>query len=148
VTRSAVSQARGVVPSSARNRRCSVAGLAPVAVAGEDQPAAHRVGDLGAVIMVNQVQAEVQGGRAAGRRQHRPVLDEQHVGLEPDPGIAAGELRPAPARGRPAPVEDPGVGQRERAGAEADQACPAGGGPGDGGQDGRAGSGARGSSPA
>ena len=138
-TRSLVSQASGVVPSSAWKRRCRVAGLmaawvarsatvsglvqpcsgaqassgasdvsgdraaravdelplAAVAVRGEHQPPADRVGDLGAVVAADEVQAEVERGGAAGGGEDVAVVDEQDVGFERTGGNGPRTIRPS-----------------------------------------------------
>ncbi len=44
------------------------------------------VGHLGATQATHQVQAAVEAGSGAGRRQHAAVVDVQHVGIEPHLG--------------------------------------------------------------
>ncbi len=113
--------------------------LAAVAVGGEDEPAADGVGDLGAVVAADEVQAEVEGGGAAGGGEDVAVVDEEHVGFEVHGGEPGAEvLGPLPVGGGAAAVEDAGFGEGEGAAAEADEAGAAGVGAADGVEDGRA----------
>jgi hypothetical protein len=108
-------------------------------VGGEDQPAADRVGDLGAEVPADHVQAQVEGGRAASRGEDVAVVDEEHVRFELDRREPGPEVvSPLPVRGGPAPVQDTGLGQGERAAAEAHQPRAAGPGAPDRREDGRA----------
>lgn len=100
------------------------------------------VGDLGAVVAPDDVQSEIERGGAAGRGQHVAVVDEEHVGFQVDRGKAQPELLgQIPVDRRPAPVEQAGLGERERARAEAHQAGAALVGAAQGGEQGRAGRG-------
>ncbi len=111
--------------------------LSAVPVGGEDEPPAHGVGDLGVEVLAHDVQAQVEGGRAARRGEDAAVVDEEHVrfelhGRKPLPE----EVGPLPVRGGPPPVEHPGLGEREGPAAEAHRAGAARVGPADGVRDG------------
>ena len=90
--------------------------LPAVAMGGEDEPPGHGVRDLGAVVAAHDVQPEVERGRAARRGQHVTVVHEEHVRLQEDLRVELPEeVGPAPVGGGPAPVQDPGLGEREAA---------------------------------
>lgn len=111
--------------------------LAAVAVGGEDEPPRHRVGDFGAVVAADDVQAEVEGGGAACGGEDVAVVDEQHVRFEVHGRESGAEVvGPLPVRGGSAAVEDAGFGEGEGAAAEADEAGAAGVGAADGVEDG------------
>jgi len=62
------------------------------------------------------------------RGQYRPVVDEQHIGVDVDGGVPAGELgRRRPVRGGPVAVQEAGGRHGERAGTDGDHATGRGG---------------------
>ncbi|MCY1242499.1 hypothetical protein D9M68_326170 [compost metagenome] len=63
-----------------RHRPLDELRLAAVAVRRHDQAASHAVGRLAAEIAADQMQAEVNAGGTAGRRQHLPAIDIEHIG--------------------------------------------------------------------
>ena len=48
-------------------------------------------GDVRAVVLADDVEAEVDSGGCAGRGQDLAVVDVQHVGIDLDPGVGPGE---------------------------------------------------------
>ena len=110
-----------------RHRRVDVLGLTSVAVRRDDQVAGHPGGGHGPVVAADQVQAEVDGGRAARRGQDVAVVDVEHVGVDGEGRIPGGQLGAlGPVRGDPPPVQQPGRGQHEGSGAQRHQARAAG----------------------
>ena len=67
-------------------------GLAAVAVRRNDETAGDLVGDVGAVVAPDEVQAEVDACGASGRCEHGAVVDVEDVGVDVDE-------RERPARG-------------------------------------------------
>lgn len=85
----------------------------------EDEPPGHRGGDLRAVIAPHEVQPQIERGRTPRRGQYVTLVDEQHVRLQEHLRMQRTELLgPPPVRRGPPLVEQPGLGERERPGAE------------------------------
>ena len=85
------------------------------------QPAGHGLGDLDAVVVLDERQRHVDAGGDAGRRPHVAVADPDRVGVDVDGRVLAGEaLGPRPVRRRPPAVEQAGGGEQEGAAAHAD----------------------------
>ncbi|KAG1533010.1 hypothetical protein G6F50_016011 [Rhizopus delemar] len=83
---------------------------------GDDHAAGNAVGDLGAVIAAQQVQAAIDGGGRARGRQDIPVIDVQGFPVQADFRMPALEIvAPYPVRGRRAPVQQTRFGQNEGA---------------------------------
>ena len=96
--------------------------LPAVAEGGEHQPAADEISDPRPVVEADDVQGQVKRGRAAGRGQDVAVVNEQDVRAEVDLRVAAPEVGgELPVHRGRAAVEQPGLGQRVGAGAQADQ---------------------------
>ncbi len=96
-------------------------GLAAVPVRRHNEAAGHAVGDLGAVVAPDQVQAEVDPGRAAGAGQHRSVVHVEHVRVDPDGRVALPQqFGVPPVGGGLLAVEQAGGGQGEGPGADRD----------------------------
>src|SRR4051794_24824674 len=77
------------------------------------------VGDLGAVVAADDVQAQVDARGGAGRGQDVTLVDVEHVGVQVDRRMGAGELRGVlPVRGGAPPVEQARGGEDVRAGAD------------------------------
>ena len=102
--------------------------LALVAGAAQEhhQPAGDRLGDVDAVVVLDERQRQVDAGGDAGRRPHVAVADPDRVGVDVDVRVLGGEPRGAgPVRRRPPAVEQAGGGEQERAAADADDATGA-----------------------
>ena len=84
----------------AGQRSLDVLGLAAVAVRRHHHPPGDLVGDLGPLLLADDVQAGVDAGGGAGRGDHRVLVDVQHVRFDHRPRVAAG---PAPRRAASAP---------------------------------------------
>ena len=96
-------------------------GLATVAVRRHDHAPGDGVGDVGAVVVAHDVEAQVDGGGGAGRGHHVAVDDVEDVRLHADRREPLGEqVGVHPVGGGPAAVEQAGVGEQERAAAEAE----------------------------
>ncbi len=88
--------------------------LAAVAVGRDHEPPRDRVGDRAAVVAAHDVQAQVDPRGAARRRQHAAGVDVEHVRVDADLGMAAGErLGVAPVRRRLSAVEQARGGEEE-----------------------------------
>ncbi len=95
-----------------------------------------RVGHIGPVVAADDVEAEVEAGRASGRGQNVAVVEVQHPRVDVDCGIPLGELGGmGPVGGGPPAVEQSGGGQHEGSCAQRQDAGP----PGVGGPEGRQG---------
>ena len=93
--------------------------LPAAAVGRHDQSPRDPVGGRGAEVTAYEVDAEVEGRRLAGRGEHVPLVDVEHVGSYVDLRVAAGQVVGVhPVRGRGATVEQPGRRQHEGAGAQ------------------------------
>jgi hypothetical protein len=87
----------------------------------DDQRPGGRVGDLGAVVAAQQMQARVQAGGAARAGDDRALVDVEHVADDRHPGEPGGEaVQVPPVRRGPPAVEQPRLGQHERAQAQPD----------------------------
>jgi hypothetical protein len=114
------------------HRRVDVLRLAAVAVGLDDQLAGEPPGDLGPAIEPNDVQAQIEAGRAAGRSEDVALVDVEHQRIDGDRGVCRGEhVALGPVRDGAPTVEQSGAGQHERAGAQRDYSRAAGVGPAD-----------------
>ena len=100
-----------------------VLALAAVALRRHHHPAGDLVGDRGAELAADVVQARVDAGRGAGAGDHPVVLDEEHVRVD----VARGKRRLSssvctPVRGAGASVQQAGLAEQE--GARADREHP------------------------
>ena len=96
--------------------------LPTLALRRDDHPPGDGVGDAAAELAAHQVQARVDAGRGAGAGDEVAVVDEQHVRVHLGQWEACGELGGVPpVGGAPAPVEQPGRPEDERARAHAEQ---------------------------
>ncbi len=94
-------------------------GLAAAPVGGHHEPPGDGVGDRGAVVEVDQVEAEVDGGGLARGRQHAAVVGVEHVGVDAGQGVARGEFGGVrPVGGGAAAVEEARGAEHEGSGAE------------------------------
>ncbi len=92
---------------------------------GTTELAGQLRGDLGPVVLADHVQAKIDAGRAARRRQDVTVVDEEHRRVDRDVRVATGQIVTLrPMGGDPAPVEQTGFGQDERSGTQRDDATP------------------------
>ena len=108
-----------------RHRRLDELRLPAVAMRRHHQPARHAVGRRRSPVAANEMQAEVDAGRGARRRQQAALVDVQHVGHHADARIGLGQpLAVAPVRGRPLAVEQTRRRQHEHARAERQQPAP------------------------
>ena len=81
----------------------------------DDQLARHRAGDVGAQILFDHGQRQIDPGGHAGRRPDRPVADEDAILL--DPGLRVARLQRAgmvPVGGGTPAIEQAGLGEDER----------------------------------
>ena len=116
-----------------RHRGLDELGLAAVALGRHDQLAGQLAGDLGSVVLADDVQAQVDARRTAGRRQDVALVDVEHAGVDRHIRILAGQfVALRPVGGRPATVEQARLGQDERAGAQRDDPASTGMGPSQG----------------
>lgn len=84
-----------------------------------DQISRNLACDLGPQIFGDEGQREVERGGDSRRGEHRPVPDIDRVGVDGDPGMAAGQhLGEGPMRGRPPTVEQARRGQHRGSGAD------------------------------
>ena len=107
-------------PRRRGDRAVDELGLAAVAVRRHDAAPGDAVGDVGAVVAADDVQAQVDAGGGAGRGEHVAVVDEEHVGVDGRPRGSGAGSRSACVQcvvARPA-VEQPGRGQHVGAGAD------------------------------
>ena len=81
------------------DRLHDVLGLAAVAVRRHDHPAGDAVGDAGALLLADQVQAGVDAGRGARAGDHRIVVDVEDVRVDLGLGGTGGPVRPRAASG-------------------------------------------------
>ena len=72
--------------------RVDVLGLAALAVRRDDQIPGDLGGDLGAVVALHHMQAQVDAGRAARRGEDVAVVGVQHPGVDRDLRVAPGQL--------------------------------------------------------
>ena len=85
------------------------------------QPAGDGLGDLDAVVVLDERQRHVDAGGDAGRRPHVAVAGPDRIGVDVDVRVLGGEPRRSrPVRRGPPAVEQPGGGEDERAAADAD----------------------------
>ena len=76
-------------------------------------------GDLGAVVLTNDVEAEVDAGRAAGRRQDVTLVDIEDPRVDGDRRVVSGQVVALrPVGGRPPAVEQTCLGENEGPGAQ------------------------------
>jgi len=54
-----------------------------------DQSASHQVGDLSAIVLPDDMQAQVQASGTPCRGEHRPCVHVEHVRIYFDGGISA-----------------------------------------------------------
>lgn len=118
-----VLQARGLV---GRPVAQDVLRLPAAALQRGDGQARRVGGDGRAVVAAHDVQAQVQPGGRTGGGENPAVVGVEHVRIDPHRRVAAGEL----VRGRPvgrgvAAVEQPGLGEAERADADRGHPRPA-----------------------
>jgi len=75
-----------------------------------DQGARHGQRDVGAEVLLDQGQRQVDGGGHPGRGEHVAVADVDRVGLDLEARVARGQVgRGAPVGGHAAPVEQTGA---------------------------------------
>ncbi len=114
------------VPGRARDGRCDELLLAAVPVRREHQPPGDIVRDGRAVVLADDVQAEIEAGGAAGRGEHRAFVHIEDIGVHTDIGIAPGQgFGVAPMSRRALPVEHAGGGEHEHARADRHQPAAA-----------------------
>ncbi len=90
----------------------------------QHQPAGHRLCDVGAVVVLDERERQVDARGDTGRRPRLVrAADEDRLGIDCDRGEFARHLSgERPVRGRDATVEQAGLGGDERASAHADDA--------------------------
>ena len=96
-------------------------GCAPPAAAEQRQhePPGHGGCRVGTVVAGDEVEAEVDSGGRAGRRQHVLVGDEEHAGVDAhlrEPLLE--QIRVHPVRRGAAAFKEPSSGEHERPGAD------------------------------
>ncbi len=105
------------------DRPVDVLGLAAVAMRRDDDAAGDPVGQRGAVVAAQDVQAEIDPRGDARRGEDVALVDVEHPRLDADARMAGGEIgRVAPVGRRAATVEHARRGEREGAGADRDHA--------------------------
>ncbi len=115
-----VEQRRQRVRRTRADRRVDVLRLAAVAMRRHHHAARDPARDLLPVVLTDEVQAQVQTGRRARRREHRAVADEQHVRIDARGRVQRGEfVGVAPVRRAVAAVQHAGGTERERTRAHA-----------------------------
>ncbi|CAM5496372.1 hypothetical protein SNARM312S_03373 [Streptomyces narbonensis] len=98
-------------------------GLVARAAQEDDQMAGDGEGDVPAEVLLDQGEREVDAGGDAGGGGEAAVPDEDGVRVHVDLRIAAGEVVAGDPVGRhPVPVEESGLGEEQRPGADGDQA--------------------------
>lgn len=104
-------------------RRFDILRLAARALRGHHHPPGDGGGDGCSIVLAHDVQREVDGGGCSGGGKDLSVVDEQHAGIDLDPGVARGQFGgPAPMGGDAPAIEESGFGQHKRARAEGEDA--------------------------
>jgi putative intracellular protease/amidase len=120
----------GAAPGGRWHGEVDELGLAAVAVGRDHRAPRERGGHLCAVVTADDVEAEVKARRDARAGQHVAFVDEEDVRIHLDRGELGSEgVGVGPVGRRAAPVEQPGVGEGEGAGADRHHAGAVGGGP-------------------
>jgi hypothetical protein len=97
--------------------------LVAVTLRGDDHAAGDGGGDVGAVVLADDVKGEVDGGGGSGGGEYLAVIDVEDARVDVEVGIAGGELGgPAPVGGDAATIEESGLGEDEGSGAEGEDA--------------------------
>ena len=100
--------------------------LTAVAVRRHDQPAGHAVGDFGAIIAPDDVQAKVYARGAARRSQNAAFIHVQNAGVDANLRKPGSQLfRIAPVGGGALAIEQPSGRKNEGSGTNGDQTCAA-----------------------
>ena len=100
-------------------------GLSPIAMRRHHHPTGEHVGHLRSVVLPHHVQAEVDPGCGARRRQHPSLVDVQDGAIDVDRREALGQhVREHPVGRRPPAVEQAGVREYEGARAQRRDARP------------------------
>ena len=119
---------RGAQAAVFRQRPAGVLGLPAGPVHRHHHAPGHVRGGARPVVPVHQVQAQVDPGRQPRAGQHRPLVDVQHVRVEPDGREPGPEVvRLLPVRGRRQAVEQTRRRQRERTNTDGGDPGAAGG---------------------
>src|SRR6266849_1174780 len=104
-------------------RRFDILRLAARALRGHDHASGDGGGDVGSVVLANDVEREVDGGGCSGGGEYLPVVDEEDAGIDLDPGVARCQFGgPAPMGGDAPTIKESGLGKQERASAEGEDA--------------------------
>ncbi|GAA3061918.1 hypothetical protein GCM10020254_02220 [Streptomyces goshikiensis] len=104
-----------VVPAVLGDRRGQVLRLPALAVGRQHHVPGDGVGQRGAVLPPQQVQAQVEARGGPRARDDAPLVDVEGVGYDRDVRVAAGQQLREPPVGRGAPAgEQAGGGERER----------------------------------
>ncbi len=106
------------------DQRCfDILGLVAMALRRDDHAAGNGGSDVGAVVLANDVEREIDGGGGSGRGEYLAVVDVEDARVDLDPGITGGEFSgPAPMGGDAATIKQTSFGKDERAGAEGEDA--------------------------
>lgn len=87
----------------------------------DHQPPGDAIGDLGAMVTTDQMQAAIDRGGRTRRGQDIAVVDIERVPIQPDPRIGSLEfIGPGPMRRRGAAIEQAGARQDESPEAQSD----------------------------
>src|SRR5260370_17450119 len=89
-------------------------GLSTFAMRRDDQPASHLVCDSRSKIATDDVQAQIDSGRASGRRQDLILIDVKHIRLDPHARVFLGNLLGiTPMVRGPSPFQQPVRGKND-----------------------------------
>ena len=100
-----------------------ILGLVARALGGDDHAPGNGGSDVGAVVLANDMEREIDGGGGSGRGEDLAVVDVEDARVDLDLGIAGGEFSsPAPMGGDAATIKQTSFGEDERAGAEGEDA--------------------------
>jgi hypothetical protein len=95
----------------------------------------QRLGDVGAQVVADQSQRQVDRGGDTGARPHLAVADVKRVGIHLQCRVVGLQFgRRGPVRGHPAPIQQPGGGDESARAHRRDPPTPAGGSSDDGDQ--------------
>jgi hypothetical protein len=103
-------------------------GLSSRSMEEEHELSRHRAREGDSMIFRHETEREIHPGGDSRRGVDAPLLDEDRIGLDREPGVLAGEAGTArPVRGDALAVEEARFCQNERAGAYGSQPANAGG---------------------
>lgn len=107
----------------ADQRRFDILGLVAVALGRDDHATGDGGSDVGAVVLADDMERKIDGGRGSGRGEYLAVVDVKDARVDLDIGITGGEFSsPAPMGGDAAAIEQASFGEDECTSAEGEDA--------------------------